>query len=231
MEPMGSTDIFATKGIEYLLVIAYLALLIGFWQLLRTPRVAAAARRAARSVGSTLRGLFEVRDDRYYHQGHTWVEKTDADVARVGIDDFAQRLVGAPEGLDLPPVGTSMRQGGRGWGLQVDGRRIPMLSPVDGEVVGVNHEVLDAPGTVAEDPYERGWLLEVRVREPETFTNLLSGRLARAWMDETAERVRSMEPEGLGVLMTDGGVPVEGFARVLRPEAWDALAREFFLTK
>jgi len=231
MEPLGSTDIFATKGIEYLIVIAYLALLIGFWQLLRTPRVAVAARHAAHRVGSALRGLFEVRDDRYFHQGHTWVGQPQADIVRVGIDDFAQKLVGAPDGFDLPSVGSTVRQGMRAWRLQVDDRQLDMLSPIDGEVVGVNQAVLDSPTIVSEDPYDRGWLLEVRVPERATFTNLLSGPLAHAWMEQAAERVKTMQPEGLGVLLADGGAPIAGFGRALRPDDWDELARDFFLTR
>jgi glycine cleavage system H lipoate-binding protein len=150
---------------------------------------------------------------------------------RVGIDDFAQKLVGTPDGFDLPSVGSTVRQGMRGWGLQVDDRQIDMLSPIDGEVVGINQAALDSPAIVSEDPYDRGWLLEVRAPDRATFTNLLTGSLAHAWMEQTAERVKTMQPDGLGVLMADGGAPIAGFARALRPDDWDELARDFFLTK
>ncbi len=62
------------------------------------------------------------------------------------------------------------------------------------------------------------------------FTNLLSGRLARAWNEATVDRLHHLQAGELGLLMPDGGLPVDGFVRVLAPESWDELARDFFLT-
>lgn len=230
MEGLGTVDIFATKGVEYLLVIAYLALLVGFWRLLRTPRVAATARSGARRTGETLRGLFEVRDDRYFHQGHAWAAPGEGDTVRIGIDDFARKLFGSAAAFELPPVGTRVRQGDAAWAVRIDGDRFDMLSPVDGEVVGVNRDAIESPVTVTDAPYDR-WLLEVRV--PDTrpvVANLLSGALARAWMEQTAERLRAMRCDDLGALVPDGGLPVDGFARHLSPDRWQEVTRAFLLT-
>jgi glycine cleavage system H lipoate-binding protein len=230
MEALGASDIFATKGVEYLMVIAYLALLVGLWRLLRAPRATGATAGGTGRIGVASRGPFQVPDDRYFHQGHTWAAPREGETVRVGMDDFARKLLGAPVSFELPPVGAHVRQGDHAWTVQLDGERFDMLSPVDGEVVGVNQDAIASPATVAEDPYDR-WLLEVRVPKLRAnLTNLLSGFLARAWMEQTAERVRAVQSAELGVLVPDGGVPVEGFARHLDPERWQEIAREFLLT-
>lgn len=223
---IGTTDIFATKGIEYLIVIAYLVVLIGAWRLLREPEAARAVAQRVPLVG----GWFHVRDDIYFHQGHSWAAPDEGDVLTVGMDDFARKLLGPPEAIELPEVGTRLKQGEHGWQIQVDSRSVDMLSPVDGEVIQINREVVRSPELVSE-PYDRGWLMKVRVpNRRRNLKNLLKGNLARAWMRETVETLRAMEAGQLGIVMPDGGVPVDGFVRVLAPENWDEVARKFLLS-
>lgn len=227
MEGLG-TDLFATKGIEYLIVIAYLAVLVGFWRLLSSEPQ---EQRRPAAVLNRLRGWFEVRDGYYYHRGHAWALPEQGGLVRVGVDDFAQRLLGRPDALGLPMPGTSLRTGQVGWSMRLAGKTIEMLSPVDGEVVAVNEEALDTPELVNGDPYGEGWLLKVKSPgEGSVRKNLLPSDLARAWLEEIGEKIKSLPVAQLGVVMPDGGIPVSGFARALAPEDWDRLAREFLLT-
>ena len=230
MEALSSTDIFATKGIEYLIVLIYLVLLVGFWRLLAQPRVARTGA-ASQPANARMRGLFEVRDAFYYHQGHVWALPEAQSIVRVGMDDFAMRLLGRPGSFNLPAVGKRLRQGERGWVIEVGSESIPVLSPVDGQVVAVNTDVLDSPGLALAEPHDRGWLLKVRVGNGRVrLKNLLTGRLARAWMSQTVEKVRQMQAGELGIVMPDGGIPVDGFIRVLAPDRWAEVAREFLLS-
>jgi len=114
--------------------------------------------------------------------------------------------------------------------LHAGDRSLPMLSPVDGEVVAVNPAVLETPRLAADDPYGAGWLLRVRPRDRRaSLKNLLSGELAMLWMRDATERLRRMPAAGLGSVMPDGGMPVRGFGRSLAPEEWSQAARDFFL--
>jgi len=223
-------DIFATKGVEYLIVIAYLVLLVAMVRWLN-PRATRSVGTNARRPGTLPALWFALAGGRGYHQGHSWASDEAGDVVTVGLDDFTVRLLGAPDGFDLPAVGSTLRQGERGWQVRGADRALPMLSPVDGTVVAVNDALVAAPGLAAEDPYGRGWLLKVRVpNRRAALRNLLSGDLASAWMQQTAERLRRLSGGGLGVVMPDGGVPVQGFGRALGPEEWETVARECFLT-
>ncbi|HSG80716.1 MAG TPA: glycine cleavage system protein H [Gemmatimonadota bacterium] len=224
-----SGDIFATKGIEYLIVIGYLVVLIVFWRMLSQPRAGERSPLGERALRSGL-GLFAVRDGVYYHQGHSWAAPEGRNVFRVGMDEFAMRLLGRPGAVELPAVGTKLSQGERGWSLAVGSKTIPVLSPVNGEIIAVNTDVRQAPDLLSNDPYEGGWLMKVKVNSgAAAHRNLLSGKLARAWMDSTLEKLRLTQAGELGFVMPDGGIPVDGFARALGGEDWDAVAREFLL--
>ncbi|UCG75352.1 MAG: glycine cleavage system protein H [Gemmatimonadota bacterium] len=229
----GIVDPFATKGVEYLIAVAFLLLLVGFWRLVGRPRPVLLRPVSAGASGfrPAPEGWFALRGGHFFHQGHSWAVPESADVVRVGMDDFAQKLLGDPSRIELPAPGTALQQGEHGWTVQVDSGSVSMLSPVDGEVVAVNAAISSRPDLVSREPYDDGWLLKVRVPNPKSLgINLLSGRLARAWMEETNERLRTLSSDTLGILLPDGGVPVQGFARALSPEDWVAVAEEFLLS-
>lgn len=252
-------DLFATKGMEYVAVILYLGLFVGFWRLLRHPedgaREAISERVVVDEAGITSshgapeaghhgngngkghgngngRGWFQLPEGLFFHQGHTWVRPNGGTVVTVGMSEFARKLVGASMGLTLPAPGTRLEQGHNAWEVVVDGTSLPMLSPVDGEVLEVNTRALEAPRELLERPYEDGWLLKVAVgdaRSRASLKNLLAGSPARAWMAEIEERLRTLQSGELGAVMPDGGEPVDGLAQALSPEEWDRVAREFLL--
>lgn len=177
-------------------------------------------------------GWFPLPEELLYHQGHAWVRPNGGSEVTVGMNAFARKLVGDPASITLPSVGTRLEQGHRAWELNLGGAAIPMLSPVDGEVLEVNLRALEAPGEILDRPYEDGWLLKVGVGEARSrasLKNLLGGSLARTWMSEIEERIRTLQSGELGVVMPDGGAPVDGLARALDPDDWDKVAREFLL--
>lgn len=232
-------DFLSTKGIEYLLVLGYLALLIPFWAILwgrpkegRALRAApATAGRRLAAAGSGLRGWFQIPEGFFYHPGHTWAVPEEGGVFRIGLDDFARKLVGPPDAVRLPEPGTTLEQGERAWSLDAGGRSVALLSPVRGRVVEVNRQVLDEPDLVADDPYGRGWLLKVKATRPQTtLRNLLPWRPATAWMEDAAHLLSARLSPELGTVLQDGGVPVAGLAREIDPERWDRFAAELLLT-
>jgi glycine cleavage system H lipoate-binding protein len=234
MDGFSLVDIYSTKGIEYLVAVVFFFGFLGLQYYLLRPE-----RRRANAPAPNLGGMgrFRVPDGYSFHQGHTWMkmEPSVADrlgLARVGLDDFAQKLVGKVDSVELPPVGSRLAQGDKGWRLVVGSVPITMLSPVDGEVVEVNPEVLRSPGILNRDPYGEGWLLKVKSdRVSADIRNLLSGKVARGWMENALENLYPAREEGLGPVMQDGGVPVEGIAKALAGDHWEHLARTHLLTE
>ncbi|MEK7250522.1 MAG: glycine cleavage system protein H, partial [Bacteroidota bacterium] len=129
-------------------------------------------------------------------------------------------------------IGARIGQGETGWELLDDSKSIAMLSPVNGEVIAVNEEIIKSPDLINQDPYEKGWLLKVRAPRMKTdLKNLLHGKLAGAWIEETVDALRERISGDLGVVLQDGGVPVVGIAKSISPDKWDEIVSEFFLSK
>jgi glycine cleavage system H protein len=229
MESFTYVDIFATKGIEYLLVIGALLLFIPFWRMVS--RSGAAAKEAAEGIVPGVGGWFNLPEGKiYYHQGHSWAIPESGNVVKVGIDDFAQKLVGRIDAVKFPKVGSQVVQGEKAWSLHVGAKSIDMLSPVDGNIVEVNETLIGSPESIGKDPYGQSWLLKVQVpKVSANLKNLLSGALARKWMEGIKENLFARMNYNLGAVSQDGGVPVYGIARSLDPEKWDEIVKEYFL--
>ena len=71
------------------------------------------------------------------------------------------KLLGSVDSISLPEKGSKVKQGSPGWLMKADSRAINMLSPVEGEVVAINREVVDSPALAFDDPYGKGWLFKV----------------------------------------------------------------------
>jgi glycine cleavage system H protein len=229
MEGFVYSDIFATKGVEYLLVISVLLLFIPFWRMVSRP--AKAIYQAAESIVPAISEWFHLPDEKlYYHQGHAWAMPESGNVVRVGMDDFAQKLVGKIDAIKFPQVGSLVAQGEKGWSLQAGSKSIDMLSPVDGKIIEINENLLKSPESIGKDPYGQSWLFKVQTPKVSTnMKNLLSGALARKWMDGVRESLLARMNYNLGAVSQDGGVLVDGIAKNLDRERWDEIAREYFL--
>jgi glycine cleavage system H protein len=221
-----TNDLFATKGVEYLVVLAFLGVLPFFWRYLNaTPSLAPSRVRAAQR--NVLSGWFRLPETAAFHPGHTWAAPAGPGRFRIGLDDFAQKLLGTAAAFTLPDLGTRLAQGAPAWAMDVAGSRFQLPAPLAGRVVARNDAVLRDPSLVNGDPYGSGWLLEVEApRGSSGQRSLLRGDRARAWLGRTEAALRQrMSPE-VGAVLQDGGVPVAGIARALSEDEWETLARE-----
>ena len=231
MNPHDFMTLHAAKTVEYLIAVSYLLLFFPFWRFVNSAPALQAVHAHAAQTASEVKDLFAVPGGRFFHPGHAWLRVDGPDLVTVGFDDFAGKLVGAASAIVLPPVGEAVAQGAPAWSLVADGRQVEMLSPVDGTVIAVNEHARRQPAIAHDQPYDAGWLLKVRSsRLAANLKQLLSGQAARHWMDDLTERLALEFAPGLGYVAQDGGEVVDGLARVIDPEAWDAVARRFFLT-
>ncbi len=232
MYPTLTVDPFATKGIEYLLVLGFLAVFVLFVRVLFGRSRPAPGLSYASLAADARSRWFDQPGDVLYHPGHAWALPEGGDVVRIGIDDFAQKLLGRPSALVLPEVGSRLEQGEKGWQIEVDSRRFDLLAPVGGEVVARNEAVIRDPDLLNRDPYGEGWLLEVRgPRTQSGLRTLMRGELARAWLSSLERSLFDRMPSEVGLVMQDGGIPVSGIARALSPREWERIAGEYLLTR
>jgi glycine cleavage system H protein len=226
---MFTHDPYAMKAIEYLVGLASLALFVLFWQFVNGEGATEPAH--ARHWAAQLTDWFRVPDGFAFHRGHGWARADLTGVLTLGIDDFAQHLVGTLAAVHLPQPGTVLRDGNPAWSLEVDGKRVDVLAPVSGTVLAVNTDVLQQPALVNDDPYGRGWLVKIQApRGLSALKNLMSPAAARRWMEGVSNSLTAaMSPE-LGHVYQDGGMPMHGIAHNIDEAHWDDVARRFLLT-
>ncbi|MCC6861797.1 MAG: glycine cleavage system protein H [Bryobacterales bacterium] len=174
---------------------------------------------------------FLVPEELRYHPGHTWLLQERRHLMRVGVDEFGAALAGAVEKIELPKPGQWIRQGQKAWSVFRNGEKAEMVSPIEGEVVEINPEVLSDPSLLRRDPYGHGWLMTVHVPDEEsTARNLIPKSLVSSWMSDAIQRLYAWQPQLAGAAAADGGTPVEDLCAGLPGAKWREVTAEFFLT-
>ena len=200
-------------------------------RVVRQPVVMTAKPEGRARIWSGLVAGFRVPERLRYHPGHTWALNESPNLVRVGMDDFASKLIGKVERIALPQRGQWIRQGQKMATIFRDGSAVDMVSPIEGAVADVNDTVASDPRLAQNDPYGEGWLVTVQSPDAKTnFRNLLGGALARWWTEESAGRLQRKMPVLAGALAQDGGVAVNNLTDQIPDQEWAAVAKEFFLS-
>jgi glycine cleavage system H protein len=120
--------------------------------------------------------------DLLYTNDHEWA-KFDGDVVTIGITDFAQGELGDIIFIELPEVDSEVEKEEAFGTIEAVKTVTDLLSPVNGTVIEINEELEDAPESVNEDPYEKGWFIKVKVNDAEDKEGLLSAEEYEAVID------------------------------------------------
>lgn len=110
--------------------------------------------------------------DNKYTKDHEWV-RLEGDTALVGITDYAQSELGDVVFVDLPEVGTQVKQGETFGVVESVKAASDLFAPVSGEVLEVNSALQDAPELVNQEPYAGGWMLKVRPSDLGELDNIM----------------------------------------------------------
>jgi len=107
-----------------------------------------------------------------YTEEHEWVLIED-DIATIGITDFAQDQLGDVVFVELPAVGDEL-EAGKTFGVVESVKAVSdIYAPMTGEVIEINEDLPDEPETLNTSPYEDGWLVKIRIANPEEADELL----------------------------------------------------------
>lgn len=159
---------------------------------------------------------FRLPENLRYHPGHTWALGESPSLTRVGMDEFAAKLIGNADEIILPARGTWVRQGQKFATIRRGDKTVNLLSPIEGSITDINETTLEH----RLDPYNEGWLMTVQAPDQKTcFRNLMIGRIAKWWAEEAVTRMQNP------AFAQDGGEAMDDFAG----EAWEEKAKEYFL--
>ena len=114
-------------------------------------------------------------DDRRYTKEHEWIHLS-GDTAVIGITDHAQKQLGDVVYVEMPKMGQTF-QAGQPFGNVESVKAVSELFiPMSGEVIEINEALADAPETLNDDPYGKGWLIKIRIRDTAEASSLMSGK-------------------------------------------------------
>jgi glycine cleavage system H protein len=115
-----------------------------------------------------------LRPDRKYAKSHEWLKLESDGTATVGITDHAQTSLGDITFVQLPKVGAALKAGESFGVVESVKAASDLYLPVAGTVVAVNTALDGAPETVNQSPYDNGWMLKLKVANPDEAGALLS---------------------------------------------------------
>jgi glycine cleavage system H protein len=122
----------------------------------------------------------EYPDDLRYLDSHEYV-RLDGEIATVGITAFALEELGDIVFLELPEVGDAIESGAIFGNIESVKAASELYAPITGTVIESNGVMTESPELIVDDPYGEGWLIKVRVDNPdEALMDTLSADEYRA---------------------------------------------------
>lgn len=115
-----------------------------------------------------------IPDNLFYTKEHEWA-RIEGDEAFFGITDYAQSMLSDLVYLNLPEVGTQVKQFEAYGAVEAVKAASDIYAPLSGQVIAVNEAVKADPGIVNRDPYGEGWLIKVKISDSGEKANLMSG--------------------------------------------------------
>jgi Glycine cleavage H-protein len=160
-------------------------------------------------------------NDRFYHRGHTWVMPAEDGTCTIGLDELADHLIGNPDSIKMPELGTEIEINQTAWRMRKNGNEIQVRSPLEGRVIGVG-------GPTDE------WYLKLRPRldprDPTTLRHLLRGPEVHGWLIRELERLQlQLRAPNTPPALADGGVLMPGLMDAVPEADWDAVLADTFL--
>ncbi|MCA9684879.1 MAG: glycine cleavage system protein GcvH [Myxococcales bacterium] len=128
--------------------------------------------------------MSELPQNLRYTNEHEWARLEDDGTIVVGITAHAVDQLGDITAVSLPEVGDTIESGDRFGDVDSVKAVSDLYAPLSGEVVAVNGDLDDAPESINEDPYGRGWMIRVRPADAGAFEGLLDARAYQALLDD-----------------------------------------------
>jgi len=174
---------------------------------------------------------FKIPHGYYLHRGHMWVKIEENDTVRVGLDDFALRLLGPLDHIEAPLMGKEVRRNQADTSLTRGKNAAEILSPISGVVTAINSELRERGNLANQDPYTDGWVMCLHSTNlRQDLKELMIGNQAGDYLDDEIDRLYQVIEEEAGPLAADGGYLGDDIYGNLTPDVWEKLTRQFLHT-
>lgn len=107
-----------------------------------------------------------------FNKSHEWA-KVEGETATIGITDYAQQQLGDIVFIELPDVGAQVKQFSQFGTIESTKAANELYSPLSGEVIEANSELVNNPQWINEDASGKGWMIKIRLSDASELDNLL----------------------------------------------------------
>lgn len=128
-----------------------------------------------------------IDEDARYLKSHEWARQDEDDLFTIGLSSYAIEQLGDIVYMELPKTGDSFEKGAVFGIVESVKAASDMYMPIAGEIVEVNETVPDNPDLLKEDPYEEGWLIQVKASAPKEFEGLMDAEAYRKYLETEPE--------------------------------------------
>jgi len=118
-----------------------------------------------------------------YTKDHEWI-KVENDIAIEGITDYAQNELSDIVYVELPKVGTKVEKGNAIGTIEAVKAVVDLYAGISGEIIEVNPELKTNAGIVNHSPYEDGWMVKIKMSNPDNLNELLSAEAYKKLLEE-----------------------------------------------
>jgi len=164
----------------------------------------------------------------YLHSGHTWAKIEDGNIVRIGIDDFASRILGKFTSIETLLMGKQVFQGKNAIHISRNGHNASFLSPISGVITQVNSQVISNPGLINQDPYTDGWILSLYCPDlKQDLKQLMFMDSSKSFMNGEVKNLYAFLEEETNLAAADGGSLGSDLFGNLPGISWDGLLKRF----
>ena len=234
MDGFSYYNIFETKGLEYLIIIAFLVIIIPFWIFIN--RQAKISKQIQKAIGVISANILRIPLGLFFSKNHTWTHLEKSGFAKVGLDDLLLHLTGEVKFGNLKTPGNYINKGELLTEIDQNGKLLQIFSPISGKIMSTNKMIYDNPGVSNNDPYGDGWIYKIKPSAwiPETDSYYLA-EAAVAWSKTELERfkdflafsMKKYSPETSMAILQDGGELRDKPLSELPDEVWKDFQKSF----
>jgi glycine cleavage system H protein len=172
---------------------------------------------------------FELKDAVFYHPSHVWASVEDKGNIRIGLDNFAQSLIGRVYNVSLPHEGLKIERGKYYWTVTHKAGETRLVVPLSGTVLEVNWKLKQFPSLLNRDPFGSGWAFIIKPTDLKTgLGDLFYGPRAVKWHGAEMDRLYSAASElSNSCALPDGGRFTKDFLSELSADQMQQLIDRF----
>lgn len=175
---------------------------------------------------------FQIPGGVFISEGHCWANVTEDGNAKVGIDDFAKKIVGKIDSIGLPNLGMVVKKGQSLFTVNQGQRSISFKAPLSGKVKEVNKFINSERDSLSYTPYNINWVCEIDADELDSeLPSLKIGKAAVSFFQDDIERLQALKKKIKTSKETEhepDGVIFSGEMEKLDDINWKRFAEEFF---